>query len=84
MRILVCFSNALIAKSQLYDKLRSKEVTADKNDQYLVNFERDSDGVSYIRNEVEDHYSEEENSDPESDWLVFSAPCSRLHHDAMC
>lgn len=64
--IFLNYRNALIAKSQLYDKLRNKEVTADDPDKFLVDF----DGKKNHKEDTYESFSDH-NSDPEDDWLVY-------------
>ncbi|XKL61815.1 hypothetical protein PGB90_001648 [Kerria lacca] len=58
---------ALLAKSELYDKLRSNELVIDDSNQYLVNFNTQSD--SECKNKKSD--SDLEDSDSENEWVTF-------------
>lgn len=53
-----------MAKSELYDKLRSNELVIDDSNQYLVNFNTQSD--SECKNKKSD--SDLEDSDSENEW----------------
>ncbi|XP_065225011.1 coiled-coil domain-containing protein 174 [Planococcus citri] len=66
--------NALIAKSQLYDKLRNKEVATDDPEKFLVDFDAKTDhkGGEDSCDSFSDH-----NDDPEDDWVEYTDTLGR-------
>ena len=60
----LCFREALITKSALYDKLRNRELKVTSDDKYLVDFQKNEGNYET----VDEEESIDEYCDSESEW----------------